>query len=44
MTTDNERRLAVYLQQSGRPSPTPRQRRRLEKKDAQRKHRSSGRR
>jgi hypothetical protein len=44
VTIDNERRLAAYLRQTGRKSPTPRQRRRLEKKNSVMKHRSSGRR
>jgi hypothetical protein len=44
MAMDNERRRDAYLRQTGRKAPTPRQRRRLEKKNSVMKHRSSGRR
>lgn len=41
MTIDHDRRLANYLRQTNRKSPTPRQRRRLEKKNSVLKRRWS---
>jgi len=44
MTVDRDRRRTNYLRQTGRPELTPRQRRRLEKKQAKLERRPPGRR